>query len=95
MIISKYDGLRDLVAFVKLKKFEKHPGRGVTFSACNFTKSNTPPGCFPLFLNGTKSRKASQISEIILFAQNLMIRMFQEMRLFFAVTFQRESPYFS
>ena len=32
---------------------------------CNFTESNTHPWCFSLFLNctnGTKSRKASQIS---------------------------------
>ena len=40
------DDLRDLVTFAQFKNFEKHPWRSVTFRACNFTKSNTPPRVF-------------------------------------------------
>ena len=59
--------LRDLVLFVQLKKREKNTHGGVLLlvtllaTACNFTKCNSPPGCFT-FLNcsyGNKSRKAS------------------------------------
>ena len=54
--------MRDLVPYVQFKKHEKHPRHGD--STQNFTKSNTPPGCFLRFLsctNGTKSHKASHI----------------------------------
>ena len=41
--------LRDLVPFAQFKKREKQPWRNVTFKACNFTKSSTPPGVFLTF----------------------------------------------
>ena len=41
--------LCDLVPFVQFKKREKHPWRSVNFSACNFTKINTPPWEFFMF----------------------------------------------
>ena len=58
--------LRDLVPVLQFKKREKHPWRSVNLiklqaSACNFTKSNTPPWVFFTFLNcahSTKSRNA-------------------------------------
>ena len=62
--------LSDLVAFVQLKKREKHPWRRVTFSKVAGSKSATLRkvtllhGCFSRFLNcmnGTKSRKAPHV----------------------------------
>ena len=38
----------DLVPCTQLKKREKHPWRSIT-SACNFTKSNTPPWVIFMF----------------------------------------------
>ena len=55
--------LRDLVPFIQFKKREKQEWRGITFS-----KSNTPHGCFPRFLNctdGNKWRKASHMCNCI------------------------------
>ena len=63
------DVLCGLVPFVRFKKSENTHGRVLLLvklqvSACNFTKSNTPPWVFSRFLNrtnDTKSRNASQI----------------------------------
>ena len=44
-----YGALRDLVPFVQFKKRKKHPWRSVTFTVCNFNKSNTPPWVFVTF----------------------------------------------
>ena len=49
--------LRDLVAFVKFKKREKHPWRSVN---CNFTKINIPPWVFLTFF---KLYKCYQIAQ--------------------------------
>ena len=52
------DALRDLVAFVRLKKREKHPWRSVDLTLLH--------GCFSSFLNctnATKSRNASHMSK--------------------------------
>ena len=56
-----WDTLRDLVPFVQFKKPEKYSWRGVTFSeacnftsACDFTKSNTPPWVFFTFFKWYK-----------------------------------------
>ena len=63
--------LRDLVAFVQLKKREKHPWRSVNFSKvagfkpATLLKLTLLHGCFLRFLNctnGTKSRNTSHIS---------------------------------
>ena len=56
------DVLHDLVAFLQFKKPEKHQWRSVTFSTCNFTKSNTPPWVFFTFF---KLRKRYHIAKSI------------------------------
>ena len=56
--IVKCEALGNLVPFVQFKKHGKYHG-GVLLlvklqvSACIFTKSNTPSGCFSRFLNCT------------------------------------------
>ena len=61
--------LRDLVPFVQFKKREEHAWRSATFStvagsACDFTKSNTPPWVFFKFLKLNKSRNASHMKNV-------------------------------
>ena len=54
-----------------LKKREKQPWKSFTFSkfagfrACNFTKSNTPYGCFSRFVNCANSTKSRNTSHTI------------------------------
>ena len=71
--------------FYNLKSVKKYPWRSVTFSkveatACNFTKSNTPPWVFFKFLsctNSKKSRKASYITFIYQYYTKATIYLFQ------------------
>ena len=43
-----------------IKKCEKHPWRSVTFRACNYTKSNTPPCVFFTFCKLWKCYEIAQ-----------------------------------
>ena len=59
------DALCGLVPFVQFKKREKQPLRSVNFSkvlasACNFTKINTPPWVFFMFLKLYRSYQIAQ-----------------------------------
>ena len=64
--INKWNALRNFMPFGQLKKSEKHPCRSVTFSkvavAYKFTKSNTAPWAFFMFL---KLHKWYQIAQHI------------------------------
>ena len=57
--------LRDLVPFVQFKKREQHAWRSASFStvvgsACDFTKSNTPPWVFFKFFGETDTTDESE-----------------------------------
>ena len=73
------DAFCNLVPFVQFKKCEKHPWRSVTFEACNFIKSNTPPWVFFTF---SKLYKLHQIKQSVAYFFCHSFSCIQQMKIF-------------
>ena len=66
--IINCDALRDLVAFVEIKKCENTHGGVSLLAACNFTNSKSPPCVFFMFFNCTNVTKSRNTSQLVICA---------------------------